>query len=214
MGVIRLGILGGFTGKVGTVIGSIVNGEAVIQAISENRSKGEPTALQELQRQKVIQVSKFLRPMLRYLQASYQKDAIEQSEYNAAFAINVRQAIAVAADKPVIDYASAKVAHGNLPAKVHDAAVSVAQGSVTFRWTNNDIVFSADADDIMLPLIFNTRLMQAIFDLSTFSRMDERLTLPTPPQWAGDPFAAYLAISKADRSRVSNSIYLGIHNAQ
>lgn len=214
MGVINCGILGGFSGKVGSVVGTFVNGEAVIKSLPENRSKGATTPQQELQRQKVIAVAKFLKPILRYIQASFQNDAIEQSEYNAAFAFNVKDAISVSGGKPAIVFASARVAHGNLPAKVHDATAVVAPGSITYRWTNNDIVYSADASDIMLPLIYNTNKMQAIFDLSSFSRMDEQLILQTPPDWAGDSVAAFLAIAKADHSRVSNSIYLGTITAQ
>ena len=212
MGVIKLGILGGFSGKVGSVVGCIVNGEAVIKALPTEKGRSS-TAQQEAQRKRLITICKFLKPLLPYIQASFQHDAVFQSEYNAAFAANIKNAILTDGDNPKIDYTRAIVAHGSLPPEVHSVNAAVSDGLVEITWTNNSIVEQADDDDIILPLLYNMAKAETVFDLDTFRRIDERLTLQTPPHWAGDSFAIYFAISKASRKRVSNSFYLGTFRA-
>ena len=62
MGKFRNGILGGFQGKVGTVIGSTWRGEDIMRALPKKVAK-RPTELQLLQRIKFKAVSEFLNPL-------------------------------------------------------------------------------------------------------------------------------------------------------
>ena len=62
MGKIQIGILGGFQGKVGTVIGSTWRGEDIIRAKPRKRADN-PTEQQKLQRLKFKAVSEFLNPL-------------------------------------------------------------------------------------------------------------------------------------------------------
>ena len=122
MGVIRLGILGGFSGKVGAVIGSIVNGECIITSLHTtsshtNQSSASSVQIasdgdapgvifaqvssasmdaecskQEVQRTKMILVTSFLRPIVPYLRLGFQEKAINKTEYNVALAYNIKKA--------------------------------------------------------------------------------------------------------------------------
>ena len=122
MGVIRLGILGGFTGKVGAVIGAIVNGECIITSLHNTSSRTDQSSAstvqiasdgdapgvlfaqvssaskdaeyskQDVQRTKMILVTAFLRPIVPYLRLGFQEKAINKTEYNIALAYNIKHA--------------------------------------------------------------------------------------------------------------------------
>ena len=62
MGTYSKGILGSFTGKVGTVIGSSWNGIDYMRSLPRPSSKA-PTALQLAQREKFGLVTKFVAPI-------------------------------------------------------------------------------------------------------------------------------------------------------
>ena len=59
MGIIKQGVLGGFSGKVGTVIGSSWKGKAVMRGLTIAKS-GKPTASQLQQQAKFSLMIKFL----------------------------------------------------------------------------------------------------------------------------------------------------------
>ena len=92
MGTIRKGILGGFTGKVGTVVGSNWKGIAYMRSLPQ-KVKNPCTPAQLSQRSKFALALTLLQPMTGLLRTSWKLYARRQTPFNAAMSYTVANAI-------------------------------------------------------------------------------------------------------------------------
>src|SRR5688500_5905199 len=106
MGIISKGILGPFSGTVGTVIGGTWKG------ISYIRSKPlpvdrEPSLLQLEQRAKFALVIRFLQTMTPLVHVSFKEMAKKMSGFNSAFSYNIKNAVTGIYPDYELDYSMA-----------------------------------------------------------------------------------------------------------
>jgi hypothetical protein len=137
MGTIKQGILGGFSGKVGTVIGSSWKGISYMRGQAQH-VKNPRTAGQVNQRLKFNLALNFLQPNVPYIRIGYKSLAAKQTEFNAAMSYIVKNAITGASPNCALDYTKVMVSQGGLT-QVTDGAVNwtAAQSKLTFSWTDN-----------------------------------------------------------------------------
>ncbi len=83
MGTIKQGVLGGFSGKVGTVIGSFWKGKSVMRSIAPHIANPKSDG-QQVQRQKFAVVIKFIQSMVQFLRIGFKNYAIGMTQVNAA----------------------------------------------------------------------------------------------------------------------------------
>jgi hypothetical protein len=207
MGVINLGILGGFSGKVGTVVGASWKGisymRAKAQKVSNPRSSGQVN-----QREKLKAVALILRSMVPYLRASYAAEAKKMSAYNAA--AHAMLLHSVSGDYPAIeiDYSHAPFATGRLEGAA-GATTTATTGKVTFSWTDNSNVDDALGTDYAMPLLYNETKQRSVFGIKAATRQSATSELTVPSTWKGDTVHAYLAFRSADGKATSESTYIG-----
>src|SRR5271154_3682255 len=92
MGTIKTGILGGFNGTVGTVVGSNWKGISTMRARPKGR-KGSFTPSQLEQQARFALMIKFLQPLSDFMNLTYKKAAVKMSGFNKVFSQNVQNAI-------------------------------------------------------------------------------------------------------------------------
>ena len=92
MGKIKQGILGGFSGKTGTVVGSSRKGISVIRGIAPSIAQPN-TEAQLAQRLRFSVVGKFLHPLVPFLRIGFKKGAVKMSGVNAAMSYNLQNAL-------------------------------------------------------------------------------------------------------------------------
>src|SRR5450631_4330287 len=92
MGTHKRGILGNFSGKVGTVIGSKWRGVWVMRGLSDSK-RGKPNPTQLQQQAKFSMMMKFLQPLSSLVSQTYDNSPAEMSGMNKAFSDNIRNAI-------------------------------------------------------------------------------------------------------------------------
>jgi hypothetical protein len=85
MGTIRKGVLGGFSGKVGTVVGGSWKGISYMRSLP-GKFRGKSSLLQLNQRTKFALAVNFLKPMNALLRTGWKLYAYGQSAMNAAMA--------------------------------------------------------------------------------------------------------------------------------
>ncbi len=207
MGKIKSGILGGFQGTVGTVVGSSWKGIDYMRSKSHNVTNPR-TELQQMQRGKMALTAQTLRPLLGYLRIGFKNEAVRKSAYNAAFSYTIRNAISGNFPDYEIDYSKMLVARGTLES-AENIAVSAADGAFTFTWDDNSGLFTAKATDIAMPLVWNTTKKLAIYGTNPASRAEGSTTMTVPKSWATDSCVLYLAFVSVDGEKVSDSLYLG-----
>ena len=136
MGTHKQGILGSFSGKIGTVIGSTWRGLWVMRGLTtKKRGKSDPAQLQ--QQAKFSLMIKFLQPLSSLVSQTYDTSPAEMTGINKAFSDNIRNAITGVYPAFTIDFTKVSLSKGILPDAGSPAAASTVAGKLTFTWTDN-----------------------------------------------------------------------------
>jgi hypothetical protein len=208
MGTIKQGILGGFSGKVGSVIGGVWKGISYMRgiALSHNDLKSDA---QLAHRQKFAVVGHFLQPLSEFLLVSFRNYAVRMTGINAAFKYNFANAVTGTYPNQAIDYPNARVAQGNLPSALNQVAASTVAGTVHFTWEDNSGEVGASSDDKTLIVIYNPTQNQAVTVKELAERADGTQTVTVPDSFSGDLVECYLSFKKADGTEIANSAFAG-----
>ena len=209
MGTIKQGILGGFSGKVGTVIGSSWKGISYMRGQAQH-VKNPRSAGQVNQRSKFNLVLNFLQPNVPYIRIGYKSQAAKQTEFNAAFSYHIKNAVTGSYPNYAMDYTKVVVSKGGLT-QVSDGAVNwtAAQSKLTFTWTDNSGVGNALATDKAMPFVYNKDKNETIYNTEGATRTTHTMDITVPSDWVGDKVEVYLGMVSDDGALVADSIYLG-----
>jgi hypothetical protein len=207
MGTIKKGILGGFSGKVGTVVGGSWKGIAYMRSLPQ-KVKNPRTDGQVSQRTKFALTLSLLQPMTALLRTGWKLYAHKQSPFNAAMSYTLANAISGAYPDYEIDPSKVLVSRGALPT-VTNTFLSFDDGKVEFQWEDNSGVNSAKATDKALIAILNLAKGEAITDTAGAARTDCVQQVVVPAEWSGDEVHAYMGFISEDGKEVANSVYLG-----
>jgi len=132
----RNGILGPFTGTVGSVVGTYWRGVPVIRSKSVRKRKGQ-SALQEQQRAKFKLMSVFLKPLKGLLNQTFKQSAVGITCTNKAFSTN-KNAITGTYPALTIDYPSIVLSKGRLPWGEPPKITSPESGKLLLTWNTGD----------------------------------------------------------------------------
>ena len=118
MGTIKQGILGGFNGKVGTVIGSSWKGITYMRGQAQH-VKNPRTAGQIYSRTAFKAVSAALSPISSTLRITFAQGSGKMTPYNRAVSENYKKAIVDQDGTPVVDYSKLILSKGTLSSFKH-----------------------------------------------------------------------------------------------
>ena len=207
MGKISQGVLGGFSGKVGNVVGGTWKGIDYMRIKPANVSNPR-TAGQVDQRSKFSTTLRFLQSMTDFLRVGFKLYANKMTQFNAAMSYNLNNAITGTYPNFMIDYASALVSRGGLTGAAN-GAVSSSGGLVEFTWTDNTGSGNAQATDKALLVVYNPAKDQAIYDNAGAARSIAAQNLAMPNDFIGDDVEAFIGFISEDGKEVANSVYIG-----
>ncbi|KAA9041453.1 hypothetical protein FW778_05360 [Ginsengibacter hankyongi] len=207
MGTINKGILGGFSGKVGTVIGGTWKGINYMrsQASRRNFNASQKQLEQQL---KFGLIMRFLQPMAGLLNISFRDFAIKMTGINNAFGYNIKNAITGMYPSFTIDYSLALVSRGDLPNVLGPAVTAGAGSLVTFSWTDNSGVGTAKATDQAILVAYCPLQKQAIYTTVGGLRSDLAGELNLLP-FSGLAVETYIGFIAEDGKSVATSIFTG-----
>lgn len=206
MGRIEKGILGGFSGTVGTVVGGTWKG------ISYMRSKRNSTTtsfspLQLDQQAKFSTTIKFLQPMTSLLSISFREYAVKMTGFNNAMSYTMKNAITGTYPTYEIDYATALVSRGDLPNAIAPAATATGD-EVFYTWTPNVGIGKAAATDKAILVVYCPARQQCIYTTIGADRSTGAATINVAP-FNGEDVHTYIAFIAANGKDMSNSFYTG-----
>lgn len=209
MGTIKQGILGGFSGKVGTVIGSSWKGISYMRGQAQH-VKNPRSAGQVNQRTKFALVLSFLQPVVPYIRVGYKSQAAKQTEFNAAFSYTIKNAVTGSYPSYALDFTKIVVSKGGLTQVTGATATwDNNRNEVKIDWTDNSGVGNALATDKAMPFIYNKAKGETIYDTAGATRATHTQSLTVPNDWEGDKVEVYLGMVSEDSKEVADSIYLG-----
>jgi hypothetical protein len=204
MGVIKQGILGGFSGKVGPTVGSSWKGIAVIK--SKPLSVANPnTAAQQAQRgamSKIVIVARLL--LAAIIQTYWNPFAQRKSGYNAFVSENIASFNSTGLHTPSTFYSQ----RGSLLGQVINAATAgAASNNIVVPWTNNAGQSDALATDEAVIVIWNQTQNYWVVDAGSVIRSAATKTITDSVMALNDVLHIYLGFSRPDISKVSDSSY-------
>jgi hypothetical protein len=210
MAKLMIGILGGFSGTVGTVVGCINrNGNAIIRSRSK-KPRTSKTDAQVNQRAKFGSVIQFLQPLNPLLKIGLKAAAgTIMSPLNYASMVALNEAVSGSAPDIEIDYTKVLLSEGGL-GEVSGASMALTDKTVNFQWEDNSSTGTGEATDNAVMVAYNVDNGQVSYLLEGVTRASQSGSLSIPNSAVGNHLLMYLFFQSAsDVTLVSTSQYVG-----
>lgn len=207
MGKIKTGILGGFQGKVGTVIGSTWRGESIMRALPKTAAKA-PTESQRIQRLKFKAVSEFLNPLRNTLSTYFGNDTGVKSKYNMATSYHITNAVEITEAGTQILYPRVLVAKGTLFG-FQNLTTTQSETVITLHWEDNTVFGNAKAEDTVNVVCYIEEVNTFYVFESIANRDGLTASVTLPQNFLGYNVEVYAFLYDKVSKTSSNSVYLG-----
>ena len=207
MGKIKTGILGGFQGKVGTVIGSTWRGESIMRALPKTAAKA-PTESQRIQRLKFKAVSEFLNPLRSTLSTYFGNDTGVKSKYNMATSYHITNAVEITEQGTQILYPRGLVAKGTLFG-FQNLTTTQSETVITLNWEDNTVFGNAKAEDTVNVVCYIEEVNTFYVFESIANRDGLTASVTLPQNFLGYNVEVYAFLYDKVSKTSSNSVYLG-----
>lgn len=207
MGTLKNGVFGGFSGKVGPVVGASWKDIDYIRALP-TRVNDPKTKRQVKQRSRFSVVMDFLRTITPFIRVGFQPQANgRMTAFNAAMSHNMKFAVKGEHQEMELDYSNVLVSCGSLDATA-DVHAEIVERELQVDWETGR-AGNTRWDDMAMVLACNPAKRESVYDLNAGKREAMKAVLPLPRDWEGYTIETYLAFKTADGSMVSDSVYTG-----
>lgn len=209
MGTFSKGILGGFSGKVGNVVGARWRGKDIMRSLP-TRGTYTPTQAQLEQRDRFTTVIKFLTPIKEILSAYFGKQQGDKSSFNLATGYHIKEALLPdPLDTFVIDYPKVLIGKGDLRGISNGSVTPDSFQVLNVFWDDNSGQGNAAATDELVVVVYNEtlNLFETANPAGTRNLTTVQLTLPA--YWAGLELQVWATFVTADKKLAATSTYLG-----
>lgn len=203
------GILSGFRGKIGNIVGVKRHGEYYVRSQPNKiNDKASPKQLQQRSRMQIV--SPLAAKLHAFIQHTY--GTIKPHRVRDPFlSVNLKSAVRVVNGINELDYEGLMVSSGALKNVAGPEAVRPEKNRVHLSWTDNSDKPMANKNDrvFILGLIKAGRHHETVFELNAAIRSDEEAVFPVGPAIERYPLHLYICTVNADGTMASNSEYLG-----
>lgn len=208
MGTIKKGILGGFSGTVGTVVGANWRGMDVIRS-RPKRTGSMATPQQLLQREKFALAIRFQNSLRTMQKRLYGDNAGVKSRVNLAASQLLREVVTDVNGTVMLQMDKVQITKGELTG-FQDLAVMAAAGELlNFTWTDNSTQMMANATDIFSCAIYEPESGEFFVKEGPEVRTTALAEVALPAEWAGATVHVYAFFQNAEQDLACNSVYLG-----
>ncbi|SEM30290.1 hypothetical protein SAMN05216436_103149 [bacterium A37T11] len=209
MGSYERGILGSFSGKVGSVVGSHWRGIDYMRSLPRKGNRSFSQAQQEQQLKFALAVN-FMKPISSLVNLGFKNQAKQRlTGYNVAVQYTIKKAITGVFPDFVIDYPKVQISEGPVPPSTNAAAESTAAATLHVTWVNNALTeTNAMGDDQVILLVYNEAKSRYLYTVGDTIRetAEQEMTLPT--DFTGDTVHVYISFVRRDGSKLANSTYV------
>ncbi|MDB5022180.1 MAG: hypothetical protein JWQ28_3307 [Pedobacter sp.] len=197
------GIIGAFSGKIGPVIGSSRNGVPYMKGRGTPRSG--PVGEKEAENRNKFAIGHaWLKPLLEVLRVGFAGYSRTTYGYNAAKSYNFKHAM----ENGQVIPAMVKISSGNLP--LPEQLTATLEDNFTFRFNwSSAYTELADRKDQLMVLVYHPESRTAIYEIHGAFRESGTQLFDVSSEIKGKAVHVYAAFIAADRSRQSDSVYLG-----
>jgi hypothetical protein len=201
------GVLGGFSGKVGPVVGGSWNGIDYIRSLPTIKKNRQFSEEQDIQRAKFSAAANFLKALQPLLMTTF-KDGNKMTGHNAALSYTLKNAVVGVYPDISIDYSLTQVARGTLPNAITPAAVSADAEKIRFSWGDNTGVGTAKPTDKVILVAYHPASLTPVYTMGAAKRSDGTAQLALPGM-SGKEVETWIAFMSEKGKDVSSSVYTG-----
>lgn len=207
MAEIKEGILGGVSGKVGTVVGFPWRDKNLIRSLPKKSSKPR-TEKQLTQQSKLIYCTQFLTPLRKFVNKNIAVTNKNKIGFEVLLSKLMKEMYIENDETFHIDYSHLYLALGVLPTTPKTTVKFLKNGKLKLQWENNSCQGIAEKEDKLTVIA----LMQESQEFHLFERIanrqDGKISLTLPDEWIdGSMHLWYIWSNEADDLN-STSMYL------
>jgi hypothetical protein len=206
MGKIPKGILGGFSGTVGPIVGASWNGIDYIRS-KPHSEKRIPSPAQQAQQACFGLMVRFLKPMKELLDLGFTDKTRIRSGPNLALSYNIRNAVTGVYPDLTIDPAGLTLTRGYLPNAAAPAVSSTGTGLLHFTWKDNSGAGRAKPGDKAILIAYAPASGKALYNCKAAFRHEQKGILAVP-DFSGMKAETYISFI-AENGATADSLYTG-----
>ena len=207
MGKLINGINGPFVGKVGTVVGSSWKGIPYMKAKYKARTP-HITDKEKGNRSRFSTAQLWLKPMLDFVRVGFKGYTPMVEGFIAAKSYLMKNAMEGTGAETIINPAKVKVSFGELPLSDNIAVKLIEGNKLEFTWDPETIRHRFVAHDQVMLMAYDIKNKEVKWTTTGQFRNVGRDILELPEE-KDRTYHVYLAFVADDRSRQSDSVYLG-----
>jgi Family of unknown function (DUF6266) len=202
------GITGPFVGKVGSIVGSSWKGTPYMKLRPQRRKAAGEKELAN--RNKFAMAQKWLKPVITVVRCGFKGYSERIEGFIAAKSYLLKNAFEGEKTEIVINPSLVKVSYGDLPLPNGITAAKSAPDQLEISWDTSD--YTGNPFDQVMLLAYDIEKGRAIFNTTGQFRSVGKDTLHIPSVSPEKIYHIYVAFVAADRSRQSESVYMGTIN--
>ena len=202
------GPFGGFSGKLGPVVGTTWRGQNVMRSAPSPTAK-HYSAAQLRQQQRLKTVQEFLGPMRALLNLTFGSKTGTNPPYNNAMSYHMTDALQQAEDGWAIHYPKVLIAKGDLCAIEQSILQRTAPETLTLQWLDNSSEGLAYPEDQLIVVAYCPHFNYFEYFLDTHQRADTTCELILPVAFEGQAVALWATFYNERKHMAATSRYLG-----
>lgn len=208
MATFNQGVHGGFSGRVGNVVGSTWKGKKVMKIRPASvRNPRTPRQLEVRQRFRLM--GRFLSSQNRLVRLGWKAAAIEVTSFNEAMRQNIAEAITGEYPELAIDFSMVKLSVGKLPGLFNVQVSSTAFNTVSVSWQNNSGQPLAADSDLLMVGVYDPVSGEGYQSIGAFARQQGAAEIVLPDNWTGRTVEIFLfMVSTLGIGMLSNNEYI------
>lgn len=208
MGRIKKGILGGFSGKVATVIGASWRGIDYMRGLPKSSNKPASDA-QLAQQNKMALLRGFLLGISDLIETSFQ-NIQKYTPMNEALSYNLKNSITGTYPDQSINFQQLLFSKGELMGSWAPKATWAAAGdAIDFSWENGNFTYMRAADDQVTLVVYDPIENELCKLENAATRAEKTARLILPANFNGHAVHCYLSFYSENKKIASLNEYLG-----
>lgn len=211
MGSLNNGLFGGFNGRVGNLVGYILNGKSIVRTIG--KSNKPLTSARKANCEQMTVVNDFLKANLDFIRSGFKliTAGTDKNFYNAAVSYNKKQALQGSYPNISMDYTKALLSMGNLLTAAK-TEISSHEDGIEFKWEVPADLPQERRNDRAMLLIYFPDAGTSSYMLSGARRHEGREVVYIPKNHTKSRIEAYISFMNEDGTEISDSVHAGSLN--
>ena len=210
MATLSKGILGGFSGKVGPVVGATWRGMDVIRSRPKS-SKRTPSERQLEQQLKFKLAISFLQPIKNIQSRFFGSGSGVKSRVNLAVSYTISEAIQMVAGLPELIFNKVLITRGELTSFQNAVLTTQPGGVLHLEWEDNSTQGDAAPTDQVSIVCYCAELNNWEIYEGIVMRSDLMADVTLPAYCLGKTMEVYAFLNNEKQTAASTSLYLGQH---